>query len=223
MQVTKCAAKSRQEVLLEGGEGDLRLSWSCIRKLWLTACWWWPGPRYANENCTRCTNGSGESQVTRCSVKHCEFLNTYMTSLCKMGSLIPSAHGSSWASLHLVAKNSPAKVQETIDFRSVSGAPKPYVWPVSKLWVEAELLLRKQELCFIGLLHGDLAGPLTSRTKWSGPDSSIKGIICRYENARQLENASAYFRSTILPLFAEMQNFKIAWIEDPIIHAYNIQ
>lgn len=147
-----------------------------------------------------------------------KFLDTYFSKLVDMGFLKPCPQASWQAAPHLVPKESKSKFRTTIDLRPVNAATKAEQWPMPV--IEAELS------DFIGSTH--FASIDFCSSYWQcplDPDSydacgiiSPQGTFVSTRVLHGLKNASAYFQSTIPPLFDEMKDAVKAWIDDFTIH-----
>lgn len=158
-------------------------------------------------------------KVRRYPAEQRKFLNAYFSKLIEMGFLKPCPQAAWQAAPHLVPKDSNAKFRTMTDLRPVNAATKAEQWPMPV--IEAELS------DFNGCAH--FASIDFCSSYWQCPldPSSYEacGVIApqgKFVSTRVLhglKNASAYFQSTIPPLFDDIEHAMKAWIDDFTIHS----
>lgn len=154
----------------------------------------------------------------RCSAEQRVILNKYMSQLCKMGYVKQRAYTSWQAAPRFVPKYWPSNFRATVDMRPVNCITMNDSWPMPN--IESDLSDFKRSKCFasIEFCVGDRQCPLGACSY-----DACKIILPQRPFISTLvlhgfKNFSAYFHSTILPVFQDMPDAMKIRINDFIIH-----
>ena len=160
-------------------------------------------------------------KARRYSAQQRTFLNKYIDKLVDMGFIIPNANADWQAAPLLVPKKGPAQFRMTIDLRPVNSATIKHAWPMPHLDSEVQDFAGSSCFASLDFCSGYWQLPIH-------PDSyTACGIVCpqgTYSSTRVLQglkNATAFFQSSVEPLFAEMRAKMKAWLDDFNLYAIN--
>lgn len=161
-----------------------------------------------------------KSKVRRYPVDQRKFLNKYVEKLVEYGFFFENNEATWQAAPHIVPKpDSKAKFRATIDLRPVNSAMKAMAWPMPNIESEIQDFRGSKFFAVLDFCSGYWQMPLH-------PDSyEACGVVCpsgTYSSTRVLQGlkvATAYFQSTVEPLFSELRNNMKAWLDDFNLHA----
>lgn len=145
-------------------------------------------------------------RVRKCPAKQRKFFHAYFDKLVRMGFLKVCTQTSWQAAPHLAPKKSKTKYQTTIDLRPVNVATKAEKWP--KPIIEAALsdFIESTRLTSLKFCSSYWQYPLNPESYNACGIIASQRMFVSTRVLHELKKASAYFRSSIPPLFETMKS-----------------
>ena len=148
------------------------------------------------------------------------FLNKYVDKLVAMNFFKPNPDAQWQAAPLLVPKKgSKARFRLAIDLRPVNAATVKQAWPMPHIDSELQDFAGSTSYAVLDFVSGFWQLPLHPDSYDKGGVVTPNGTYTSMRTLPGLTNATAYFQSTIEPLFHILRHQLKAWLDDFILHA----
>lgn len=153
-------------------------------------------------------------EMRKSPTEHREFLDVYFSKLVEMGFLKPFLQAFWQAAPDLVPKCSKSKYRTTTDLRTVDAGTFAEQWPMPLIEAELNDFIVIPHLTFLDFCSGYLQ--CSSDPTSSDPCEIIarQGTFVPTRVVLARKTTSAYFQSTILPLFKSKIHAVKPWLND---------